>query len=512
MVNSLETLKQQEHREFNAELEAEWGSDKKYIVNLRLQGEQSRRARQLLEEMTNKREQYSDEYQKYDKYDKYELLERAAYLDQYKLETEYTTPMSPVVANVTYKLYNMLKAYQWQNSDIKLLGGDYKQQQSNEKRRLSAVWTIDPESHQYLNLTVMSPIERVSFVDIALPMPFVPLLNIGRGSSKSVHSFSQLLKRGETGMSGSCSIDGKRVETFDDVEYKAKMSTCYVVLAKDCTDESNPSFAVQMKKTEKSGEEKTIKIITQEKEIVIEMKKNEQKMKVTINGEHIREEQRLREEFGIEKKEDGYKVDVEEAGIKVFFDGYSAQIKASDKYLASQCGLCGNYNGDRDDEWRLPSNSITDDFDEFRRSYDSADCKEYRNKGDYNKYNDEEESSQEQRRESRKDGNNKRRRGDDKQSEEPIKATAVMEQEGEVCFSKQPIHVCPESASIKESKKQTVAFVCEPRSRSVIQKAREARRGIVEVSGPPSFSESVRVAVKCEQNDYDTYGRDQYEY
>jgi len=383
------------------------------------------------------------------------------------------------------------------------LTGEYKQQSSSEKRRLSAVWSIDPESHQYLNLTIASPLERVSFVDIALPVPFVPVLNIGRGSSK-VHSFSQLIKRGQTGMSGSCSVDGKRVETFDDVEYKAKMTTCYAVLAKDCSDESRPSFAVLLKKTEKSGEEKTVKIVTLEKEIEIEMKKNEQKMKVKINGEHIREDRRLIEEFGIEKQEDGYKIDVEEAGIKVYFDGYSVKIKASDKYLASQCGLCGNYNGDRDDEWRLPSNSITDDFDEFRRSYDSEECQEYSKKGSYNKYNDEESDEE---RESKKD---KRRRGSEEiDTEEPIKVTAVIEQDGEICFSKQPIHICRDSSSIKESKKQTVAFVCEPRSRSVIEKAREARRGVVEVSGSPSFSDSVRVAVKCEESDY---GREKYEY
>jgi len=512
LPNSLENLKQQEHREFNAELEAEWGSDQKYIVNMRVQGEQSRRARQLLEEMTNRRDQSSQEerFNKNNKYDKYELLEKAAYLDQYKLETEYTTPMSPVVANVTYKLYNLLKAYQWQNSDIKFLAGEYKQQQSGGKRRLSAIWTIDPESRQYLNLTISSPMERVSFVDIALPMPFVPLVNIGRGSS-SVHSFSQLIKRGQSGMSGSCNVDGKRVETFDDVEYKAKMTNCYAVLAKDCSDESQGSFAVLMKKTEKSGEEKTIKIVSQQKEVEIEMKKGEQKMKVKINGEHIREESRLSEEFGIEKHEDGYKIDIEEAGIKVFFDGYWAQIKASGMHLATQCGLCGNYNGDRDDEWRMPSNTVTGDFDEFRRSYDYDQCAEYKQKGSYNKYND--EDSSEEQRDNKKGNKQQRRRGDDNtDSEEPIKATAVMDQDGEICFSKQPIHICRDSSSMKESKKQTVPFVCEPRSRSVIQKAREARRGVVEVSGSPSFSDSVRVAVKCEQSDYDSYGRDHYEY
>lgn len=58
-----------------------------------------------------------------------------------------------------------------------------------------------------------------------------------------------------------CSVDGKRVDTFDDVHYKAPigkffafrfsnfsnvLGKCYSVLAKDCTNEQ-PQFAVMMK-------------------------------------------------------------------------------------------------------------------------------------------------------------------------------------------------------------------------------------------------------------------------
>jgi hypothetical protein len=178
-------------------------------------------------------------------------------------------------------------------------------------------------------------------------------------------------------------------------------------------------------------------------------------------------------------------VELEEAGIKVYFDGYQAQIKASDMQSANLCGLCGNFNGDRDDEWRLPNNAITSDFDEFRRSYDN-DCQEYSKKGSY-KYEDSEE----------------------REEQEPIKVTAVMEQDGEICFSKQPVHDCPESGYVKESKKQTVAFVCESRTRDSIAKARDARRRPVDVSGPASFSDSVRVAVKCGKYDSDQM---RYEY
>jgi len=294
-----------------------------------------------------------------------------------------------------------------------------------------------------------------------------------------------------------------------------------VLLAKDCSDEGRPSYAIMMKKTEKEGREKTVKIITEQKEIEIEMKSGE--FKVKINGEHIRERSRMQEE-GIEKQEDSLKIELEQVGIKVYFDGYKVQIKTANQNQATMCGLCGNYNGDSDDDWRMPNNQVTDDMDEFRRSYDH-ECQDekYSKKGAYNNFDDEEEeycSNDKKDKKNKKsggrrsEGNNNELYGDEEETE-PIKVTAVIEQSEDICFSKTPIHDCPRGYSIKESKKQTVPFVCEPRSRSILQKMRDARYGTVEVSGSPSFSDSVKVAVKCVKDSYgqySSYGQDSYGY
>jgi HEAT repeat protein len=513
MAYSLETLKTQEHREFTAQVEADWGSDKKYNMRFRIQGEQSRRARHLVEEMTEQSNRGFDKYNQ--KVDKTELLEKAAYLDQYRLDGDYE--ISPLVRNYTYKLYSWLKASQWSNVELRLPTESRQsgsvERYNQQSGRISAMWSVDPESRQYINLTISTPLERVIFTDIALPVPLRPI-NIRRNSPSS-HSFGQFFRRTQE-MNAKCSVDGKKVETFDDVEYKTKMTGCYVLLAKDCADEGRPSYAIMMKKTEKSGEEKTIKIITEQKEIEIEMKSGE--LKVKINGEHIREKSRLQEE-GIEKQEDSVKVELEEAGIKVYFDGIKVQIKTASQNSATMCGLCGNYNGDSDDEWRMPNNQVTDDMDEFRRSYDhECQDQEYTKKGSYNKFDDEDE---EYNKENKKSSKNSNRRGNDEsryndeEETEPIKVTAVLEQGDDICFSKTPIHDCPRGYSIKESKKQTVPFVCQERNRSSLQKMRDARSGTVEVSGSPSFSDSVKVAVKCTRDSYgqgSSYGQDSYNY
>jgi HEAT repeat protein len=514
MAYTLESLKSQEHREFTAQIEAEWGGEKKYNMKFRVQGEQSRRARHLVEEMNEQNNRGYDKYNQ--KVDKMELLEKAAYLDQYRLDGEYE--ISPLVRNVTYKLYSWLKAYQWNNVELRLPTESRSVERYNQQAgRISAMWSVDPESRQYINLTIATPLERAIFTDIVLPVPLRPL-NIRR-NSPSTHSFGQFFRRTQE-MNGKCSVDGKTVETFDDVEYKTKMTSCYVLLAKDCSDEGRPSYAIMMKKTEKEGREKTVKIITEQKEIEIEMKSGE--FKVKINGEHIRERSRMQEE-GIEKQEDSIKIELEQVGIKVYFDGYKVQIKTASQNSATMCGLCGNYNGDSEDEWRMPNNQVTEDQDEFRRSYDH-ECQDekYSKKGAYNNFDDEDEEygssnnkNKKDHKKNNKSGNEQYNDNDDDETTEPIKVTAVMEQSDNICFSKTPVHGCPRGYAIKESKKQTVPFVCEPRSRSVLQKMREARYGTVDVSDAPSFSDSVKVAVKCVKDSYghnSGYGQDSYDF
>lgn len=81
-----------------------------------------------------------------------------------------------------------------------------------------------------------------------------PFLLIRR-PTQSVNSAKQLLtsivaKNDNTPQE--CSIDGTQVRTFDDVAFKAPITQCYTVLAKDCNPDSR--FAVLMKKV--SGENK----------------------------------------------------------------------------------------------------------------------------------------------------------------------------------------------------------------------------------------------------------------
>ncbi|NAW44990.1 hypothetical protein FGF76_23650, partial [Salmonella sp. gx-f4] len=70
-----------------------------------------------------------------------------------------------------------------------------------------------------------------------------------------------------TEASGSvCKVQKNQIRTFDDVLYNTPLTTCYSLIAKDCSEE--PTFAVLSKKTEKNSEEMIIKVIRGEQEIV----------------------------------------------------------------------------------------------------------------------------------------------------------------------------------------------------------------------------------------------------
>ena len=54
------------------------------------------------------------------------------------------------------------------------------------------------------------------------------------------------------------------------------------------------------------------------------------------------------------------------SGIELFYDGWSrVAVKASLIWKGRLCGLCGNYNGDPSDDFKIPNGTIVSSADEF---------------------------------------------------------------------------------------------------------------------------------------------------
>jgi hypothetical protein len=461
----------------------------------------------------------------------YSSLHETSKLMHYKLEAEYQN-VPVVVKNITRKVFRALKTYfYWQSkvADVEV---------RNPENKVKIDLFIDPRSKQHVNVTVRSPRENVTFRDIPLPMKLRPL-SLRRSSP--IRSFSDIYYDVAKETYPTCEISSRRVKTFDDVEYQVPITTCWSVLAKDCESESDPDFAVLIKKLTANDSKKKVKIITKEHKIELtpesaeyervkvftyasaEVRRStsEEDVKVWIDGEEkrIRDVESIvkhgHEIARIEKTGDAVKVVLPESGIRVYFDGYTAKIKMSPMLRNVQCGLCGHYDLEESDEFRSANYELSDDVRDFYRSYtlneescdylekdedicETSEC-EYRRPSrlqkcrDINGDNDVEDSREcEEEYES-----------EESREFEPIPRTKVIEQMSKICFSKTPVPVCPHHTYPKTYKpERKVVYGCLPREDSeteVLRRKVEVERRIPEEisSLPTSFHQEELIPETC---------------
>jgi hypothetical protein len=180
----------------------------------------------------------------------------------------------------------------------------------------------------------------------------------------------------------------------------------------------------------------------------------------------------------------------------VRFNGKKAWIKLSKLYQNQQCGLCGHYDDNSDNDLRMGDNEETSDLERFHRSFsipDSQECSTteqdsfystHKAKGNFRREqgqnsgsgsNEQQQQSQwdsqeeeDQDREEMNDDSwwgpsskasaawvrqdqdqQQQGQGQRRQSRqiEPVKLTKVEERPHEICFSAEPVKQCPEGTT-----------------------------------------------------------------
>jgi len=323
-----------------------------------------------------------------------------------------------------------------------------------------------------------------------------------------------------------CVVSKDRVRTFDKVKYNVPLTTCYSVLAKDCSGYEHPAFVVLMKKLDQNREHKKIKIVTQEKQIEMWIEHNGQ-FKIRVNGKSIPTTEVEQHDIH-QEGESTFVVQLTTIGVRVTFDGYGAIIQMSHMYKNAQCGLCGHYNDETTDVFRTASNELTDDLTTFHRSYlqtDDSECqvdetivadkKRYRYdsqswevNSDSNSNSGSSSSSESKSKSTEEETSSNINSNEDVVDErKPRLATKVIEYNHELCFSTKPILECPTNTYPVEHQPESkkVSFGCLPRTDShAIRLERQVmRQQIVDINNvegvqlKPSFVESVFVPIKC---------------
>jgi len=446
----------------------------------------------------------------------YEPLYKAAFLTHYKFDIQYQN-VPVFVKNVTNYFFRFFKSYYfWQTGVAQF-------RVVNLEKKIRADLILDPVSKQLFNLTIKMPTENTTFYDIPLPVPVYPM-NIRR--SFRLRNFMDLFTLPyhyhpssffvpEASGVPMCHVSSNRIKTFDNVEYRIPLSDCWTVLAKDCGSMEDPNFVVLMKKVNTDSELKKIKIISRYHRLVLFPESDSiDSIKVDFNGRIMtpeefepvedHEHQVLRVE-----KENGYvTVYLPETGIKVYFDGFSANIKMSPMFRNIQCGMCGHYDLEPEDEFRSPNFQLTSDVRDFYKDYTITDgtctfpkeiseictserC-EYESRFDRFRSVEEQEESFPEFSEY-----------DSKYSLEPMEVTKVIEQGNQLCFSKLPVKECPEHTyptSYQSAKK--IIFSClpftDPRAERFHYLALRERRVISEVEElPASFTETFSFPESC---------------
>ncbi|KAI1714684.1 lipoprotein amino terminal region domain-containing protein [Ditylenchus destructor] len=533
LIEATEGEKKRQQK-FFSHIEAEWGSQNQPQESIKLNAE-GEASQEMMKQILNRvRQQYS-QYQE-DSFNDQPVHpssrrcnsgrgcwnrkqpaiaspRNTPFLNKYTMVAEYS--LKPSTEFVFQRGMEMVKNYYFWNTRSKILNsrGQQNVQGQNERGlarsgaqrseqvnqgQLSALLSIDPITQQHANVTILTPGHQIKIRNMELPMRMHPM--------KLVRPYNQPALIGTSQKRAQCKVGSKTVDTFDNVALKAPSSTCYTVLAKDCSHQEKPKFAVLMKSVSNDSEEKKIKIITRRTIVEIESK-GENQMRLVINDRafkvenghvaHQSDEQYLREN-GIEVETDNHDrqaVIVDFGKLSIKFNGLTAKIQLSGEYKNMQCGLCGNFNDNPEDELRKADNEPAEDVQSFHKSYTIQD---------------EECAPQEHQR--FYDSANNHKFGDDTDNQqnevEPTSQTMIKEATNKLCFSQKPVKQCPRGwfpADEDESdtqllKRKKVGFSCFERSSHEAKRLKsEVRRlGTADITDyPPSFEEEVVIPVRC---------------
>ncbi|GMT07088.1 hypothetical protein PENTCL1PPCAC_29262, partial [Pristionchus entomophagus] len=345
MPETLKELLAQKHREVTINVASRWGSEeKKNEMTIKIQGEQNKEQKKWMKMASELRK---DELTPME--EMYRLIE-ASMLNQYKVVAKYDI-RSPVSRGLINRLFNLIKSKSLQ-AEAPLFKTSF-ETGHNEKNIVRAQLTFEPATLQSANLSIHTPTEKVVIRDLRTSYT-LPRMNIRRQTVTPIQETK-----------AQCTIESRKVRSFDDVIYRTPLTTCYSVLAKDCSSEE-PEFAVMIKKVSKNGEEKKMKIVSKDAVVELEMGKRSEKMRVTIDGEKVERVEKL-EKARVYMKSDLVRVELDD--VTVEFDGYTANVKLSEYYKNKQCGLCGHFDGEKKTEFRRADNEETEDIEEFHRSF-----------------------------------------------------------------------------------------------------------------------------------------------
>ncbi|CAD6200013.1 unnamed protein product [Caenorhabditis auriculariae] len=436
MPKTIQEMSEQKNRDFVALCEMNWGAHQSNKMTLKVQGQQSRQQREWLKRADRKQNMLSEQ----------EKLAEAARLNTYQIAAEYE------LTKPSQRFFEYLQTMvETRYGNIWL--SEYETVEKDQGR-MRAQLTIEPRSRQTANLTVETPSQRMTIRDMRLPYALpTAQIHYTSGSQRQQHPVQKLAQK--ITKQAECVVKSKEIQTFDDVFYRAPITPCYSVLAKDCGS-NQPEFVVLMKQVKKGGDAKNVKVINNGNEVEMELKN--ERLHVTVNGKKVEYDEEKEQENNKEINVEWYNekmVKIVTEPVTVQFDGVVARVHLSALYKNQQCGLCGHYDDEHENEFRGADNEEKTDIQEFAKSflYKDEECEmddeTMNKKSNFRRINEETSSSEEDNQENQDEN-------------EPKQKTIIVERPHHTCFSQEQQPECDESSKAVETRKQKVDFICVP--------------------------------------------------
>ncbi|NXI18038.1 VIT2 protein, partial [Irena cyanogastra] len=167
-----------------------------------------------------------------------------------------------------------------------------------------------------------------------------------------------------------CSVSYDKITTFNEVRFNYTMpASCYHILAQDCS--SDLKFLVMMKNAGEAVNLKTINIKLGNHEV--DMRPADGRVKLLVDGAESPANVSLTSagaSLWIHSENQGLVLLAPTYGLdKLYFDGYTIRIQVALWMAGKMCGLCGKYDAECKQEYRMPNGYVAKDAVSFGHSW-----------------------------------------------------------------------------------------------------------------------------------------------
>ncbi|XP_063263080.1 vitellogenin-2-like [Prinia subflava] len=167
-----------------------------------------------------------------------------------------------------------------------------------------------------------------------------------------------------------CSVSYNKITTFNEVGFNYTMpANCYHVVAQDCS--SDLKFLVMMKNAEEAVNLKAINIKLGNHEV--DMRPENGRVKLLVDGAESPANVSFTSagaSLWIHSEKKGLVLLAPFYGIdKLYFDGYTFRIQVALWMAGKMCGLCGKYDAECKQEYRMPNGYVAKDAVSFGHSW-----------------------------------------------------------------------------------------------------------------------------------------------